>query len=297
MANSREYLMIWDSTMANPNGDMLNDNQPRHDNKTGKLEVSDVRIKRFIRDELQAKGHKILVRTVSGDNGKILSCANLIQNIAKEAKLKDVEIPKHLLTNYIDVRLFGAVITKPKHDITGALQVTWSRSVHKADVKFMQGNAAYASTDANAATGSKEQASIWSKYITPYALFKTYAVFNSEVAKKQDVDVTEDDLKAFVNALIYGLINYRSTSKNQMPRLLVEVVYKEHRVDGEFNYVDVSYDCDDLDLRDISQFSFDLTRLKEYYESKKDVIENVNLYKHNSVKLDSIPAGFHVIDI
>jgi CRISPR-associated protein Csh2 len=298
MANSREYLMIWDSTMANPNGDMLNDDQPRHDNKTGKLEVSDVRIKRFIRDELQAKGHKILVQTViNPENGKVLSCANLIQNIATEKKLKATEIPKHLLANYIDVRLFGAVITKPKYDITGALQVTWSRSVHKADIKFMQGNAAYASADSNAATGSKEQASIWSKYITPYALFKTYAVFNSEVAKKQDVEVTDDDLKAFVNAFIYGLINYRSTSKNQMPRLLVEVIYKKHLVDGEFNYIDVSYKCDDLDLRDISQFSFDFTRLKEYSESKKDVIEKVNLYKHNSVKLDFIPAGFHVIDI
>jgi CRISPR-associated protein Csh2 len=128
-------------------------------------------------------------------------------------------------------------------------------------------------------------------------LFKTYAVFNSEVAKKQDVEVTDDDLKAFVNAFIYGLINYRSTSKNQMPRLLVEVIYKKHLVDGEFNYIDVSYKCDDLDLRDISQFSFDFTRLKEYSESKKDVIEKVNLYKHNSVKLDFIPAGFHVIDI
>lgn len=291
MAKSREYLMMWDSTMANPNGDMLNDNQPRHDDKTGKLEVSDVRIKRFIRDELQSMGHNILVRTVTDGNGKVLSCAKLIQDVAKAAKVKEADIPEYLLTNYIDVRLFGAVITKPKNDIMGALQVTWSRSVHQAEIKFMQGNAAYASGE------GMGQASIWSKYITPYALFKTYAVFNSEVAKRQGVDVTEDDLDAFVKAFINGLINYRSTSKNQMPRLLVEVVYKEHRVDGELNYVDVSYDCDDFDLRDISQFNFDLTKLKEYHESKRDVIEEVRLYKQKNVKLDSIPDEFKVIDI
>ena len=61
MANTREYLLVWDSTMANPNGDMLNDNKPRHDEITGQLEVSDVRIKRFVRDEWQSMGHNVLV--------------------------------------------------------------------------------------------------------------------------------------------------------------------------------------------------------------------------------------------
>jgi CRISPR-associated protein Csh2 len=194
MVKSREYLMIWDSTMAIPNGDMLNDNQPRRDERTGKLEVSDVRIKRFIRDELQATGHNILVRTVTDNDGKVFSCSRLIQDIAKDNKVKESDIPKYLLKNYIDVRLFGAVITKPKYDITGALQVTWSRSVNKAEVKFMQGNAAYASGE------GKGQASIWGKYITPYAIFKTYAVFNSEVAKREGNFVTDEDLDAFTHA-------------------------------------------------------------------------------------------------
>ena len=49
MANTREFLLFTDCTIANPNGDMINENRPRYDEYTGKLEMSDVRIKRYFR--------------------------------------------------------------------------------------------------------------------------------------------------------------------------------------------------------------------------------------------------------
>jgi CRISPR-associated protein Csh2 len=296
MTKSREYMMFWDSTMANPNGDMLNDNQPRYDEFTRRAEVSDVRIKRFIRDEMANSGENVFVRTVSDEKGNVYTCTGLVGLLVSEQKkinkaFGDADVMPYILKNYVDVRLFGAVITKPKNDITGPLQVAWSRSVNEVEIKFAQGNSAYASGE------GKQQATLWGKYFVPYALFKTYAVFNNQVAKAQGIEVTEEDLEKFVNAYIYGLINYRSTSKNQMPRLLVEVVYKEHRVDGELNYVDVSYDCEGDQLRSIDECTFDIARLVDYYESKKDVIDSVRLYKHKSVKLDGIPAEFKVITI
>lgn len=285
---SREFMLIWDATMSNPNGDMLNDNQPRQDITTGKLEVSDVRIKRFVRDELASQGFDIFVQTTTDTAGKVLSCATRAQAILKG--IKNVDVCSHLAANFIDVRLFGGVVTKPKCDITGPLQIAWSKSVNKADIKFMQGNAAYASKD------GKEQASIWSKYITPYALFKTYIVYNDVVATRQKISVSEEDIKAFISALIQGLVHYRSTSKNQMPRLLVEVVYKNQQIDGELDYVDAVYTCDDLELRNISQVSFELSRLKAYYENKKDVIDEIRIYKHHSVIIESMPSEFTVIN-
>ncbi|SMH32739.1 type I-B CRISPR-associated protein Cas7/Csh2 [Methanohalophilus portucalensis] len=290
MANTREYLLVWDSTMANPNGDMLNDNKPRHDEITGQLEVSDVRIKRFIRDEWQSTGHNVLVRTKKDDKGKVMSCTNLIKEVMKNADLKENDLPEYILKQYIDVRLFGAVITKPKYDITGPLQVMWSKSVNPAEIKFMQGNSAYAGGE------DKSQSTIWSKYVTPYALFKTYAVYNDNVAKKQGIEVSENDLSEFTTALINGLINYRSTSKNQMPRLLAEVVYKEHRIDGELNYVDVNFDTSEDEVRDISQTTLDLQKLNEYYESKKEFIDKIVIYKHNTAKIVNLPEEFEVIN-
>jgi CRISPR-associated protein Csh2 len=285
MVNSREFLMVWDSTMANPNGDMLNDNKPRQDESTGQLEVSDVRIKRFIRDEWISNGKNVLVQTKTDKNGKVMTCQGIVKERASENNLKDEEIPNYLLEIYIDVRLFGAVITKPKYDITGPLQIAWSKSVHEADVKFMQGNAAYASGE------GKEQASIWSKFISPYALFKTYAVYNDKVAEKQGITVSDDDLNDFKDALINGLKNYRSTSKNQMPRLLVEVIYNNNKLDGELNYIDITYENQDLELRDISQVVIDLSKLCEYALEKSESIEKIIIYKHKNVNLINVPEN------
>lgn len=289
MANTREFLLLWDSTMANPNGDMLNDNQPRHDEITGQLEVSDVRIKRFVRDEWQSKGYKVLVRTKKDDKGNVMSCTKLIDEVKREGNLKDENLMAHLLSEYIDVRLFGAVITKPKNDITGPLQVMWSKSINSAEIKFMQGNSAYASGE------DKGQSTIWSKHISPYAIFKTYAVYNDISAKKQGIDVSEDDLNAFNGALINGLINYRSTSKNQMPRLLVEVIYKEQRIDGELNYVDVNYAIPDNELRSISQVHINLDRLVNYYRSKKNDIERIRIYQHSSIDINGLDEDFEIV--
>jgi CRISPR-associated protein Csh2 len=285
MVNSREFLMVWDSTMANPNGDMLNDNKPRQDESTGQLEVSDVRIKRFIRDEWISNGKNVLVQTKTDKNGKVMTCQGIVKERASENNLKDEEIPNYLLENYIDVRLFGAVITKPKYDITGPLQIAWSKSVHEADVKFMQGNAAYASGE------GKDQASIWSKFISPYALFKTYAVYNDKVAEKQGITVSDDDLNDFKDALINGLKNYRSTSKNQMPRLLVEVIYNNNKLDGELNYIDITYENQDLELRDISQVVINLCKLCEYALEKSESIEKIIIYKHKNVNLINVPEN------
>src|SRR5690554_667554 len=186
MANSREYLLVWDSTMALPNGDMLNEDRPRQDELTGQLEVSDVRIKRFVRDEWINNGFNVLVQRVEDDKGKVLTCQGRVKEISDKNKLKDdQEVREFLLKNYINVRLFGAVVTKPTIDILGPLQVAWSKSVHQAEIKFMQGNAAYAGKE------GKGQASIWSKYITPYGLFKTYAVFNKLAAERQGIEVSE----------------------------------------------------------------------------------------------------------
>ena len=282
---SREFLLVWDSTMANPNGDMLNENRPRQDEVTGQLEASDVRVKRFVREEWINKGQNVLVQTVE-EKGKIQTCQKRVETIQKQAKIKDDDLEKYLTDNYIDVKLFGAVVTKPKRDIFGPLQVAWSKSVHEAQIKFMQGNAAYASSE------GKSQASIWGKYISPYALFKTYAIYKNLVAKKQNIDVDDKDIDLFIEALIDGMKHYRSTSKNQMPRLLIEVVYNNNKLDGELDYIDILKDVQDEELRSIDEVQIDLNKLSKYYDYKKDDIEKIVIYSHPSVNLLNIDERF-----
>lgn len=295
MSKTTEYLMFWDATMSNPNGDMLNDNKPRYDQITGELEVSDVRIKRYIRDELAANGQEILVQNMTDEKGKVLTCEKRVDDIAAKIgkKITTAELREHLLRNYIDVRLFGAVIAKKgaSFDITGPLQIAWSKSVHEADIKTAQGNSAYASGE------GMEQATIWTKHMTPYALFRTYAIFNSKAAEKQGITVFDEDLVNFRKAFIQGFISYRSTSKFQMPRMLVEVIYKKHMMDGDLDYVDVKYDCGDLELRSIDQVTFDVSRLKAFYDNYEPCIETVTIYKRMGVKIENIPTEFKEITV
>lgn len=282
MANTREYVLYSDSTMSNPNGDMINDNRPRYDEGTGKLEMSDVRIKRYFREEAQNRGLNVFVKPSKDNKGKYLDCKGVAKNIIENEldKNKD-KLEGYLKSDYVDVKLFGAVVTEPKFNITGPLQVMWSRSIHEAEVKFAQGTASFTSQSGNA------QGTIWSKYYTPYALFKTYMVYNDKTAERQDINISEEDLESFKDILLSGIRNYKSTSKNQMPRVLVEVIYNKNYIDGELDYVDVKYDKGDLELRSIDEFTFDFSNLKNFVNNHKDIVKNVNIYVHPKVKLQN----------
>jgi CRISPR-associated protein Csh2 len=300
MANTREYVLFTDCTMANQNGDMINDNRPRQDERTGKLEMSDVRIKRYCRDEWDNRGEKVFVKATEDGKGGFLDCKGVAAKVIEEEGLKEKKdkddvvarkLEDKLKSDYKDVKLFGAVVTGPKFNITGPLQVMWSRSLHEADIKFAQGTSVLTSTK-----GAK-QGTIWSKYFTPYALFKTYMVYNNMTAERQKIDVTEEDLEEFKEVLISGIKNYKSTSKNQMPRLLVEVVYNKNYIDGELDYIKVekkNKDIEDLQLRNIDEFIFDLNPLIDYCKLKKAFIKEVNIYKHPKVQLINVSEEFNV---
>ncbi|WP_244834963.1 type I-B CRISPR-associated protein Cas7/Csh2 [Clostridium sp. BJN0001] len=293
MADTREFLLFTDTAMANPNGDMINENRPRMDEETGKLEMSDVRIKRYFRDEAINEGLKVFVKYTKNDKGKYLDCKG-VAKLIKDKNLKkgeDYKFEQFLKDEYIDVKFFGAVVTDPKFNITGPLQVMWSRSIHEAEVKFAQGSASFASKE------GASQGTIWSKYFTPYALFRTYMVYNDMTAKRQNINVSEKDIESFKNILISGIKNYRSTSKNQMPRILVEVIYNKNYIDGELDYVDAKYNKEDLKLREIDDFTFDFKKLSEYYDSHKDLIKEINVYSHPKAKLQNISEKFNIKNI
>ncbi len=295
MAKTREYLFYSDATMCNPNGNLIDDNRPRQDERTQLLEMSDARIKRYIRDEWDNRGERVFVKPVKNEKGKYLDCKGVSGDIQKQYKIAKENVEQYLKDNYKDVKLFGAVITEPKFNILGPLQIMWSKSVHEADIIFAQGTSVFSSKE----EGTK-QGTFWEKYYTPYALFKTYMVYNDMVAKRQNIEITESDLSDFADTLICGVRNYKSTSKNQIPRLLVEVIYHENFIDGELDYIKVNKVNDmltDLELRSIQDFEFDLSPLVEYAELYKDKIAQIKIYKHPKVSVTGDVSQFAVITI
>jgi CRISPR-associated protein Csh2 len=135
-AKQSEILFLWDAKMTNPNGDMLNDNAPRYDEADRKAIVSDVRVKRTIRDDLQSRQNETIFVNNSED---IVSAETRFKEIEKLSKLQD----KEAFLSCIDTRLFGGVAPKSNIQIIGAVQFSWAKSLNETETILGQGTGAF----------------------------------------------------------------------------------------------------------------------------------------------------------
>ena len=97
--NRSEILFLYDITDANPNGDPVDENKPRVDEETGVNIVTDVRLKRTIRDYLNDyKNQDVFILELRDDSGNLKS---------KEDRLKEFKNNEDFLKRCIDVRLLA----------------------------------------------------------------------------------------------------------------------------------------------------------------------------------------------
>ncbi|GAB1350170.1 hypothetical protein MASR1M107_23850 [Ignavibacteriales bacterium] len=134
-----ELLFVYDIENANPNGDPLNENRPRFDPETNTALVSDVRLKRTVRD------YWFEYEGFNGQNGKDIFVRETFYNEEKDplkSYVKDGkrraadfnEEQKMVLDVCIDIRVFGGVIPLKNDSITltGPVQFQMGRSLNKA---------------------------------------------------------------------------------------------------------------------------------------------------------------------
>jgi CRISPR-associated protein Csh2 len=106
-----EIIFLYDATNCNPNGDPMDANRPRINEETGKCLVTDVRLKRTIRDYLYEKGYNGEETDALGDifirdeDGKPVTGTQRAKSYANKADF---------IQKFIDVRLFGAVSAPKK---------------------------------------------------------------------------------------------------------------------------------------------------------------------------------------
>ena len=215
--NRSEILFIYDIRDGNPNGDPMDENKPRIDEETGVNLVTDVRLKRTIRDYLHNfKGQEIFVREIVYDTQN-----GYIQDGKKRAK--DFEDKaERILNECIDVRLFGGVIPLKEDSITytGPVQFKMGRSLHRVTMMHIKGTGAFASKE-----GSK-QATFREEDFLPYSLISFYGIINENAAKH--THLTEEDLKLLLEGIWNGTKSLISRSKaGQVPRLLLKVNYSK----------------------------------------------------------------------
>ena len=111
----QEILFLWDVENSNPNGDILSGNEPRRDNRTGIAEVTDVRIKRTIRDEIiKSKPESIFVKEYRDCNNNVLQAKEVVEFFKINMEQPVDQVKADILNSFIDIRSFGAVIPLEK---------------------------------------------------------------------------------------------------------------------------------------------------------------------------------------
>lgn len=265
--NRSEILFLYDITDANPNGDPVDENKPRVDEETGVNIVTDVRLKRTVRDYLHDyKNQDIFILELRDDKGILRT---------KEYRMGEFKDNDDLIKKCIDVRLFGATtaVKDKTMTLTGPVQFKYGRSLHRVNMTFYKGTTVMPSQEGN------KQGTFTERYILPYSLIAFYGIVNENAASAQGIDLLEEDVALLLDGLWNGTKNLMSNSKTgQMPRLLVQVVYKEKNFHmGELDKrVKFISDKNDEEIRDIKDGRLDVTELIKALEFHKDTIERIN---------------------
>lgn len=280
-AKRREYLFLYSVKDANPNGDPLNANHPRFDPETGRIMVSDVRIKRTIRDQWLREGLDVFV------DGAPKTLNTRINEL--KSKLK-VNTGKEALQKCIDTRLFGVTFALGNEAFswTGPVQFKWGRSLHQAKAELIQGTAAFATKD------QSEQRSFRNEYIVPFVLLGVYGIANQYASV--ETGATDEDVDKIADGLWEGTINLITRSKvGHVPRLLMEIIYQEG-FSGATGSLDEKVNLlapdgrafsveEELTIRSPKDFMVDISDISKRLAGLKNYIETVRICLDNELQL------------
>ena len=270
IAKHSELLFIWDAKMTNPNGDMLNDNAPRFDETDRKAIVSDVRVKRTIRDDLQDRKNK----TIFVNNPEIVQSAETRFNeLKKSSNLKD---DREVFLSCLDNRLFGGVAPKSNIQIIGSVQFSWAKSLNQTETILSQGTGAFGRD------GSDNKTFRTDNYL-PYALFAMYGTINSINAKKSNA--SEDDINEMIDSMWNGtkLLNTRSKI-GQKPRALFRIIYNDTYVIGLLDELISIKNKNSDDIRKFDECEICFDELIEAIKIADEKIEKIEIYYDESIK-------------
>jgi CRISPR-associated protein Csh2 len=267
----REYLFAYTVKDANPNGDPLDANHPRYDEESGQIMVSDVRIKRTIRDQWKEEGYDVFV------DGEPKTLKKRVEELKEKL---GVDKGEKALAECIDTRLFGATFALGKESFawTGPVQFKWGRSFHRAEEKMIQGTAAFATND------DSGQRSFRNEYIVPFAAIGVYGIANQHASDR--TGAIEDDLDALESAIWKGTANLITRSKiGHTPKMLMAIKYNED-FNGSAGALDehlclrkrqgdLLTEDEQLALRSLNDVDIDITLIKEKLANLVSDIESV----------------------
>lgn len=268
-----EIIFLYDCKYSIPNGDPFTGEQ-RYDEETKKVLVSDVRIKRFIRDYLHNNGETIYVLNdkeqaegkESGSAARIKSLRKKFENEIKAAGIKKDD-GFFLLSKCIDVRLFGGISTEKgaNANLTGPVQFALlNPSLNSVDLRIHQNTSVFSSDVSNSG------GAIGTTSLVPYSINQIHGWINPFAA--EHTGLSDEDVAKLFKALWDSINNANTRSKsNQSSILLLQIVYnnKTDKVYGTDKLISITSEIRDEQLRDLADVQFNFDKLKEISDSNK----------------------------
>lgn len=215
--NRYEFVLLFDVENGNPNGDPDMGNMPRVDPQTGNGIVTDVCLKRKVRDYVDLvksgnAGYEIYVKSGAVLNSQHKKAYDYLGINPDSKKPKDDELTKFMCQNFFDIRTFGAVMTTEINcgQVRGPVQFSFARSI---DPVFQQEVTVTRCAVTNEKDAEKGQ-TMGKKQIVPYGLYRAEGYVSAHLAKK--TEFTEDDLELLWDSLVNMFEHDHSAARGKM---------------------------------------------------------------------------------
>ena len=207
--NRYDFVILFDVENGNPNGDPDAGNMPRVDPETGCGLVTDVCLKRKIRN---------YVETVKEDDPRFGIYIKDLKALKKSDPDIDKKLMQYMCGHYFDIRTFGAVMTTFVKaslncgQVRGPVQLGFARSVDPIMPQEVTITRVAITTEEDAA---KKGTEMGRKFIVPYGLYRAEGFVSANLARKT-TGFDEDDLALLWKAILNMFENDRSAARGMM---------------------------------------------------------------------------------
>ena len=252
LKNRIDFVYIFDVQDGNPNGDPDAGNLPRVDAETGMGLVTDVCLKRKVRNYVQTvkgqvNGYDIFIKEKAVLNTLIDKAHD--DSEVKAAKDKTEAARMFMCKNYYDIRTFGAVMSTGKNagQVRGAIQLTFARSVDTIATAEHSITRMAVATEKEAEKQGGDNRTMGRKATVPYGLYICHGFISANLAKQ--TGFSEEDLELFWDALKNMFDVDRSAARGLMSAQKL-IVFKHDSILGNtpanklFELVKVKKTCD-----------------------------------------------------
>ncbi len=226
LENKIDFALVFTVKNANPNGDPLNGNIPRL-TLDGHGELSDVCLKRKIRNRLLESGETIFVQSDDYRKDEFKSLKARADSVLKDVAKDKEKYQKLACQTWIDVRSFGQVFAFKGSDLSvgvrGPVTIQPAFSVDPVNVTSIQITKSVNSEDKE---GKKASDTMGMKHSVDFGLYVTYGSINPQLAEL--TGFTSEDAEKIKNAILHIFDNDASSARPEGSMEVVKLYWWKH---------------------------------------------------------------------